>query len=68
MEQIPLHKSCELCDWLVAKGLTMYECSHIITDMEIGDSFGLALLKSFKRREVDKQNEKHTFFNAPNCS
>lgn len=57
MEHMPLSQSCELCEWLVGKGLRMDECAHLITDMELGDSFGMALLKVSKRREVDKQNE-----------
>jgi hypothetical protein len=66
MKQFSLCQSLELCEWLVTKGLGMGECAHLITDMEIGDSFGMALLKVFKRRELmEKQNEKSTDWGVP---
>lgn len=57
MDKMEISEARELCDWLVQKGLGMGECAHVITDLELGDSFGLALLKVFKRREVEVKNE-----------
>ena len=61
MEHMPLNQACELTEWLVNKGLGMGECAHLITDLELGDSFGMALLKVFKRREVEAQNAQRNF-------
>lgn len=66
MKHLSLPQSVELSDWLVDKGLGMGECAHLITDIELGDSFGMALLKVFKRREVlERSHEKVVDWTMP---
>lgn len=44
-------ENMDFVDWLIQKGLGTGEAAHVLCDMQMGDSFGCALLKVFKRRE-----------------
>ncbi len=49
-----------LCDWMLDRGLGLHECACVLSNIECGDTFVLALLKVFKNREIkmEKLNEK----------
>lgn len=44
-------ENMDLVDWLLEKGLGTGEAAQFLCDLQIGDTFGCALLKVFKRRE-----------------
>jgi hypothetical protein len=53
----------KLCDWMLDRGLGLGECAYMLSHMECGDTFALALFKVFKNREL-KTERLHERFNA----
>jgi len=66
--RLEIDESIEICNWLLDNDLGLDECAHVLSDVECGDTFGLALLKVFKYRKLtmEKLHEKFpTNFNDP---
>ena len=47
-----LQESLDLGDWLLIRGLGLGEVSELLSDLECGDSFPLALRKIFYKRQI----------------
>lgn len=40
-----------LCEWMIERGLGLGECSEVLSNLECGDTFPLALRKVFLERK-----------------
>ena len=59
---LPNEECQQLCDWLIEKGLGLGECALFLSNIELGDSFALALLKVFieRKKQLEAIHEKKT--------
>ncbi len=57
---IEINEAKELCDWLIQRNVGIGEAAQMLCNIELGDSFALALLKVFIERKklMEKLHEK----------
>lgn len=60
---LDIKESQNLCDWLLERGLGLSECACVISHIECGDPFSLALLKVFieRKKMMEKIDENDAF-------